>query len=146
MTAMMFKALTENTIPPNVVANCFLKMRLPGQDEEKISKSRGTAIWIDDYLDSFDPDPLRYYLTAIAPESPRATFDFEEFVDRNNNELVAALGNFVHRSATFVHKYFDGRVPATRQRGIYRYQQLHICQQAVASVSASLEAVSSKRD
>ena len=47
------------------VANSFLNIKFPGKDEEKISKSRGTAIWVEDYLETFDPDPLRYYLTAM---------------------------------------------------------------------------------
>ncbi len=56
-------------LPRQVVANSFLNIKFPGQEEQKISKSRGTAIWIEEYLKTFDPDPLRYYLTAIAPET-----------------------------------------------------------------------------
>jgi methionyl-tRNA synthetase len=99
-------------IPWQVVANSFLNIKYPGQEEEKISKSRGgEAIWIEDYLRRFDPDPLRYYLTAIAPESNRTAFGFDDLIARNNGELVNALGNFVNRSVTFAHRYFDGKVP-----------------------------------
>jgi len=101
----------EYQLPHNVVANAFVNFKMPGQQEEKMSKSRGTAIWIEEYLRSFDPDPLRYYLTAIAPEQQRSAFEFEDFVNRNNGELLAALGNFVNRAMTFAHKYFDGKVP-----------------------------------
>ena len=98
-------------LPDNVPANCFLNIQFPGQDETKISKSRGTAVWLNDYLRDYDPDPLRYYLTMIAPEQQRTTFKFDDLIRRNNEELVAALGNFVHRNMTFAHRYFDGVVP-----------------------------------
>lgn len=98
-------------LPSQVVANSFLNIKFPGREETKISKSRGTAVWIEDYLQRFDPDPLRYYLTAIAPESSRTSFDFEDFVARNNGELLATLGNFVNRTVTFAVRNFEGRVP-----------------------------------
>jgi methionyl-tRNA synthetase len=98
-------------LPDNVPANCFLNIQFPGKEEEKMSTSRGTAVWISEYLKEYDPDPLRYYLTMVAPEGQRTAFKFEDFVSRNNDELVAALGNFVHRNMTFVGKYFDGHVP-----------------------------------
>ncbi len=94
-----------------MVANSFLNIKFPGKEEEKISKSRGTAIWIEEYLQTFDADPLRYYLTAIAPEQARTSFDVDDFLTRNNGELLSALGNFFNRTITFVHKYFDGRCP-----------------------------------
>jgi len=98
-------------LPDSIPANCFLNMQLPGRDEEKVSKSRGTAVWIRDYLADYDPDALRYYLTAIAPEQQRTAFKFEDLIRRNNQELVAALGNFVHRNVTFAHRYLGGVVP-----------------------------------
>ena len=105
-------AAGEYQLPHNVVANAFVNFKFPGKEEEKMSKSRGTAVWIEEFLKSFDPDPLRYYLTAIAPEQQRSAFEFPDFVNRNNNELLAALGNFVNRGMSFAHKYFDGKVPA----------------------------------
>ena len=107
----MLMAEGSYQLPWQVVVNAFLNIKFPGQDEEKISKSRGTAVWIEDYLKQHDPDPLRYYLTAIAPENSRTAFDFEDFVNRNNAELVAAFGNFVNRTLQFASKYFENRVP-----------------------------------
>jgi methionyl-tRNA synthetase len=98
-------------LPWNVVANSFLNIKFPGQQEQKISKSRGTAIWIEEYLKTFDPDPLRYYLTAVAPETQRTSFDVGDFIARNNGELVNALGNFVNRTLTFAQRYCGGAVP-----------------------------------
>ena len=106
----------ELQLPHNVVSNSFLNIKFEGKAEEKISKSRGTAVWIGDYLDTFDPDPLRYYLTAIAPESARTAFDLDEFVTRNNGELLNAFGNFFNRTMTFAHKYFDGKIPSAGER------------------------------
>ncbi len=99
-------------LPHNVPANCFLNIQFPGAEETKISKSRGTAIWIKEYLKQGRPDPLRYYLTMIAPERQRTAYNPQDLVRRNNNELADTLGNFVNRNMTFAGKYFDGRVPA----------------------------------
>jgi len=98
-------------LPTNVVANAFLNIKFPGKEEEKISKSRGTAVWISDYLNMFDPDPLRYYLTINAPENARTAWSFEEFVSRNNDELIAKIGNFVNRWQKIATQYFERKVP-----------------------------------
>jgi methionyl-tRNA synthetase len=128
-------------LPWNVVANSFLNIRFPGQDEDqKISKSRGTAIWIEEYLKSFDPDPLRYYLTAIAPETNRTSFDVDDFIARNNGELVNALGNFINRTLTFAQRYCEGVVPDPGERGEADREHLaKIAEQAVR-VTERLEA------
>ena len=109
----MLMADGRHQLPYNVVANNFINIRLKG-DEAKVSKSKtpeDSPVWIEEYLKRFDPDALRYYLTAIAPETARTAFDPEDFVTRNNSELVAAFGNFVNRSLTFAARYFDGKVP-----------------------------------
>lgn len=126
-------------LPWQVVANSFLNIRFPGKEEEKISKSRGTAIWIEDYLQEYDPDPLRYYLTAIAPEGARTTFSFEDFVARNNGELLATLGNFVNRSLTFTHRYHEGRVPEAGLRGEPDFAQLETIARTAQRVGEHLE-------
>lgn len=127
-------------LPDNVVANAFVNIKLPGQEEEKISKSRGTAIWIEEYLKTFDPDPLRYYLTVVAPENQRTTFDVDDFINRNNTELLNALGNFVNRTLTFVDRYFEGQVPDSGTRQDEDLEQLAACRRAVESTSKQLEA------
>jgi len=130
----------EYQLPHNVVANAFVNFKMPGKDEEKMSKSRGTAVWIAEYLRSFDPDPLRYYLTAIAPEQQRTTFALADFVERNNGELLAALGNFVNRTMTFAHKYFDGKVPDPGELTGPDRAQLDECRQHADKVADELEA------
>jgi len=93
-------------LPYDVPANEF--MNIEGQ---QFSKSRGLAIWLPDYLDRFDPDPLRYYVTAVMPETRDTDFSWEDFIRRNNDELVATWGNLCHRVLTFAYKHFDGQVP-----------------------------------
>lgn len=80
--------------------------------KHKFSKSRGWYISLRDFLNRFPPDYLRYYLAAITPYSPSdVNFDWKEFQARINNELVANIGNFVHRTLSFIWSRFDGIVP-----------------------------------
>ena len=102
----MLMAHGEYRLPDAVVANEFLNL-----EGDKISTSRDYAVWVDEYLGHFQPDPLRYYLTAIAPETADADFSWKQFQQRNNGELADNLGNFIQRSLAFCHKYFDGKVP-----------------------------------
>lgn len=90
----------------NVVANEFLNF---GQD--KFSKSKGNLIEIGWFVEKYGAEPLRYYLTSVAPEDNDSTFTWEDFLRRYNGELADVVGNFSHRSLTFTHKYFDGKVP-----------------------------------
>jgi methionyl-tRNA synthetase len=77
-----------------------------------LSKSRGTFVEVPDFLIRYDPDPLRFDLTATAPETRDTDFSWEDFVERNNNELVATWGNLANRMLSFAYKRFDGQVPA----------------------------------
>ena len=97
----------ELTLPYDVPANQF--MNLEGQ---KISGSRNWAVWGADFLDRYDADALRYYLTVNMPENKDSDWDWSEFVARNNNELVATWGNLANRVLSFCYRNWDGRVPA----------------------------------
>lgn len=127
-------------LPTQVVANSFLNIKFPGSEEEKISKSRGTAIWIEEFLKDYDPDPLRYYLTSIAPEAARTAYDPEDFILRNDSELLANLGNFVNRIVTFAHKNFEAKVPAAGDRDDIDRELLAACQRQADRVAEQLEA------
>lgn len=135
----MLMAEASYQLPWQVVANAFLNIKFPGQEEQKISKSRGTAIWIEEYLKTFDPDPLRYYLTAIAPEAQRTTFDVDDFLTRNNTELLNALGNFVNRTMTFVARYFDAKVPQPGERAVADREQIALISTQAGKVAEQLE-------
>lgn len=94
-------------LPYDVPANEF--MNLEGQG---MSGSRDWAVWVDEALERYDPDALRYYLTASMPETRDTNWMWDEFVHRNNKELVGTWGNLAHRVLTFAFKRFDGQVPA----------------------------------
>ncbi len=80
------------------------------------SKSRGLYISLREFLNQFPPDYLRYYLAAITPYSQvDVNFDWEEFKNRINNELIANIGNFVHRTLTFTWANYDGKAPEPTQ-------------------------------
>lgn len=94
-------------LPQNVPANEFLNF-----EGKKFSKSRGWGIDVDEFLDIFAPDLLRYTLAANLPETRDTDFYWKEFQLRNNSELADILGNFINRTFTFVFKHFDGIVPS----------------------------------
>ena len=104
----MLKAEGSYILPDNVPANEFLNL-----EGDKISTSRNWAVWLHEYLEEFSgkQDVLRYALTANAPETKDNDFTWKDFQSRNNNELVAVLGNFINRALILTQKYFDGEVP-----------------------------------
>ena len=104
----MLKAEGTYNLPDNVPANEFLNL-----EGDKISTSRNWAVWLHEYLEEFPckQDVLRYVLTANAPETKDNDFTWKDFQARNNNELVAILGNFVNRTLVLTHKYYNGLVP-----------------------------------
>lgn len=80
---------------------------------QSFSKSRGFYISLREFLDRFPPDYLRYYLAAITPYSQvDVNFDWEDFKNRINNELIANIGNFIHRTLTFTWTNCNGEVPS----------------------------------
>ncbi len=93
-------------LPQNVPANEFLNF-----EGKKFSKSRGWGIDLDEFLQLFPADLLRYTLAANLPENKDTDFFWKEFQSRTNGELADILGNFVNRTFTFAHKHFDGKVP-----------------------------------
>jgi methionyl-tRNA synthetase len=92
-------------LPTDVVASEFLTM-----EGKKYSASRGISIYVRDVLERYDPDPVRYFLTAAGPETQDTDFTWEEFVRRNNDELLANWGNLVNRTLTNAYRNF-GVVP-----------------------------------
>jgi methionyl-tRNA synthetase len=93
-------------LPFDVPANQFMNL-----ESQKISGSRNWAVWGRDALTRYDPDAVRYYLTANMPEAKDSDWDWAEFVARNNNELVATWGNLANRVLSFCYKHWEGHVP-----------------------------------
>ncbi len=117
-------------LPDNVPANEFLNL-----EDDKISTSRNWAVWLHEYLRELPgkQDVLRYVLTANAPEAKDNNFTWKDFQARNNNELVAILGNFVNRAMVLVHKYYGGVVPVA---GEYTDADKAVVEEVKASVAA----------
>ena len=104
----ILKAHGEFILPENVPANEFLNL-----EGRKISTSNNWAIWLHEYLKDFKDmqDSLRYTLTVNSPESKDNDFTWKDFQSRNNNELVAILGNYINRVFVLTEKYFNNVVP-----------------------------------
>jgi methionyl-tRNA synthetase len=112
----MLKAHGDYILPENVPANEFLNL-----EGDKISTSRNWAVWLHEYLEEFPgkEDVLRYVLCANAPETKDNDFTWKDFQARNNNELVAVLGNFVNRALVLTQKYYGGAVPPAGELTAY---------------------------
>lgn len=108
----MLMAEGSYILPENVPANEFLNL-----EGDKISTSRNWAVWLHEYLLEFKDkqDTLRYSLCANAPETKDNDFTWKDFQAKNNNELVAILGNFVNRTLVLTHKYYNGKVPVASE-------------------------------
>ncbi len=128
----MLEAHGGYILPDNVPANEFLNL-----EGDKISTSRNWAVWLHEYLDEFPgkEDVLRYVLCANAPETKDNDFTWKDFQARNNNELVAVLGNFVNRALVLTQKYYGGVVPACGEQTPYDREALA----ELGGVKASLE-------
>jgi methionyl-tRNA synthetase len=133
--AVMFPAMLmahgeDYVLPENVPANEFLNL-----EGQKLSTSRGFAVWLPDYLEKFSPDPLRYTLARNLPETRDMNFTWEGFLARNNSELGNNFGNLINRVFTFIHKYFEGRVPRWSEDAL-----TDLDRQALADVEADMQA------
>ncbi|MEO6524952.1 MAG: methionine--tRNA ligase [Mucilaginibacter sp.] len=107
---VMLQAHGDFVLPDNVPANEFMNL-----EGDKMSTSRGWSVEMHEYLEDLPGkvDELRYYLTAIAPETSDSEFTWKDYQARVNNELVAILGNFVNRVMILMHKFYEGKVEAT---------------------------------
>ena len=132
----MLKAHGGYILPDNVPANEFLNL-----EGDKISTSRNWAVWLNEYLDDMPgkQDVLRYVLCANAPETKDNDFTWKDFQTRNNNELVAVLGNFVNRALVLTEKYFDGTVPEAGPLAEYDEQTLAELPRIKAAVEDAIE-------
>ena len=128
----MLKAHGDYILPENVPSNEFLNL-----EGDKISTSRNWAVWLHEYLVDFPgkEDVLRYALCATAPETKDNDFTWKDYQARNNNELVAVLGNFVNRALVLTKKYYDGVVPACGELSDYDKETIA----ELSSIKASLE-------
>lgn len=123
-------------LPDNVPANEFLNL-----EGDKISTSRNWAVWLHEYLLDFPEkqDVLRYVLCANAPETKDNDFTWKDFQARNNNELVAILGNFINRVLVLSDKYFAGKVMPRLDLTDYDKEVIEEMKKYPSIISKSLE-------
>ncbi len=133
----ILKAEGSFILPDNVPANEFLNL-----ENDKISTSRNWAVWLHEYLQEFPgkQDVLRYSLCASAPETKDNDFTWKDFQARNNNELVAILGNFINRALVLTNNYYNGKVPARGTTDANDKNVLNEIRHIKENVETSLEA------
>lgn len=124
------------TLPYDVPANEFMNL-----EGKKISGSRNWVVDVLDFLERYDADALRYYLTVNMPESKDTDWDWADFYNRNNGELVATWGNLANRVLAFAHKHWDGRVPEPGELRPGDREILETIEAGFESVGAYLEKV-----
>ncbi len=112
---MMLMEHGEYILPENVPANEFMNL-----EGEKISTSRNWAVWLHEYLKDFPDmqDELRYCLITNLPENKDSDFSWKDFQQKNNNELVAILGNYINRVFVLCDKFFDKKVPQLSDKDV----------------------------
>lgn len=121
-------------LPTDVVANEFLNL-----DGQGFSSSRNWAVWLPDYLERYDVDPLRYYLASIMPETSDSDFTWRGFLETNNNVLVATLGNFVHRTLSMTTRNFENAVPQPGELTVDDEDAIDACRRTLETVANSIE-------
>ncbi|MEK4198076.1 methionine--tRNA ligase [Cytobacillus sp. FSL K6-0265] len=90
-------------LPTRVISNEYVTL-----EKKKLSTSKNWAVWVPDFLERYEPDSIRYFLTINAPENRDADFSWKEFIYSHNSELLGAYGNFVNRTLKFIEKSFAG--------------------------------------
>lgn len=138
--AMLIGYGHDLNLPYDVPANEYLNV-----EGRKLSKSRRWMIVMADVLERYAADPWRYALCASMPESTDVNFTWEEFVRRNNEELVATWGNLANRVLGFAYKRYDGKVPQPAALTADDQAMLDAIQPAFEKVTALLEAVKLKQ-
>jgi len=127
-------------LPYDVPANEFMNI-----EGKQFSKSRNWAIWAPDILERYQADALRFYVARTFPESSDSDFSWQGFLERVNNELVAAWGNLVNRVLSFAYKRFDGAVPESGELGSAEKAILAKTEAAFDEIGTLLEKVKLKQ-
>lgn len=132
--ALLLASQEDYQLPRNVSATEFLQF-----EGEAFSKSRKIGIWIDEALEMFPADYWRYFLIAIRPETKDTNFSWELFIEKINSDLNNTLGNFIHRTSTFLNTYFHGEVPSPGQLDEDAQKALDALQNKVEKIEQKIE-------
>ncbi len=130
----MLMAHGDYILPSEIPANEFLNL-----EGRKLSSSRNWAVWLPEYLEHFEPDPLRYALAVNLPENRDVDFTWADFLARNNNELADILGNFVNRVALFVRKNYAGKIPEGENLRDQEMEVLNAIAEAPGKIGGMIE-------
>ncbi len=114
----MLMAEGSYNLPEDIPANEFLNLM-----GEKISTSRKWALWVDELLDRFNPDYIRFFIAYIMPENKDSDFNLYEFKERVNNELINKYGNLVSRTFGFITRFFDGKIPNIEAQNFEEFEE-----------------------
>jgi methionyl-tRNA synthetase len=120
-------------LPYDIPANEYLRLK-----GEQFSKSRKTAVWVPDIIEKFEIDAVRYYISINMPENKDTNWMWDDFVAKNNDELVGAYGNFIHRVITFTHKNF-GEIPKKGKLDELDKEAINKIKEGLDEVDKSLE-------
>ena len=135
LPALLLGTREGYNLPWNVISNEFLL-----HEGKKYSKSRRIGIWIDEALKLFPADYWRYVITSIRPERHDVSFTWRLFMEKVNSDLNDTLGNFIHRTLTFLHKFFGGAVPEPGEFDEVDGSVLSLIEETLRSVAEDIEA------
>jgi methionyl-tRNA synthetase len=134
LPALLLAIGEDYNLPWNVSSTEFLQFK-----GERFSKSHRVGIWIDEALELFSADYWRYSLIATRPETKDTNFSWEIFLEKVNADLNDTLGNFIHRTLTFINQYFANTVPTARNLRTYDKRILQSVEKKVARAAQNLE-------
>ena len=106
LPALLLATHEDYNLPWTVHSTEFLMF-----DGQAFSKSRRIGVWIDEALELFPADYWRYSLMSIRPEVKDTNFSWTTLIEKVNSDLNDTLGNFIHRTLTFINRQFDSTVP-----------------------------------
>ncbi|MEM3731635.1 MAG: methionine--tRNA ligase [Candidatus Bathyarchaeia archaeon] len=132
--ALLLGAHENYNLPWNVSTTEFLQFK-----GERASKSLRRGIWIDEALELFPPDYWRYFLIATRPETKDSNFSWEIFKEKINSDLNDTLGNFVHRTLSFINTYFDGEIPQPKDLDENSKRILEAIKEKVETIAEEIE-------
>lgn len=121
-------------LPHDVPANEFLNL-----EGRKMSTSKNWTVWVNDFLQFFDGEYLRYYLAANAPETKDSDFYWKEFQQAINNDLANIMGNLANRVFAFSKKYFDGEIKRPSQLSSISQKVLKDAEKLIAEIKKSYQ-------
>jgi len=117
-------------LPDDIISSEYITL-----EGEKISTSRGHAVWAHDLAEHYNPDAIRYFFIANGPEKRDTDFSWREFAERNNSELLGTWGNFVNRMLAFIAKYQDNAIP----RGNVEFEIEDLCKHTFLVAGEKIE-------